>query len=231
MMSRFVVLSVCAGNLNRSALACVLLRTWADWYAPALSRSLDFSSGGLVAPVGAPMEPRAQAIARALGGDGSSHRARELTDQMIRNADLILVASRRQLGSVLQREPSVLRRVFTIPEAGAVADDLPRTHPHSVADLRRVVEQMADRRGAHRRAASMDISDPQGKGDDAYLRMAQEEVVPLTLLAGLLFDMPRAEQAAYQRASAHESLLTGIAPPSERQNISPGGDDEPGGGP
>lgn len=208
MEREFRVLVACTGNIHRSALAEALLRRWAEWYLPAeLAGDVRVSSAGFGAPVGAPMGARAQMIARALGGDGSNHRATQITDGMLQEADVVFVATRRHLESAISRAPSALRRTFTIREAGRAARTLTKGAVNSTDDLRAVVAHLAEARGATRAPAVDDIVDPEGQGDDAYLQMISEEVPPLAQLAHVLFGMPRPDVDAYLEAAANPATL------------------------
>jgi|GEM_PF-1029211 len=190
----FRVLVVCTGNLNRSALAAALLRTWVDWYLPTdAAARIVVTSAGLAAPVGRPMRRRTQAIAARLGADGATHRAVQIDERAIRRADLVLAADVAHRDGVLGIVPSKLRSTFTIREAGGIAARLgPSRAPESVDELRARIAAFSRRRelGA---ADDGDITDPQGRGDDAYRDMAREEVPPLTAIAAALFGMPQAE--------------------------------------
>jgi protein-tyrosine phosphatase len=200
----FTVLVVCTGNLNRSALGALLLDTWAHWYLPApLTAHVRVTSAGLRAPVGSPMARRSRVIAEALGADGSAHVARQITEETVRSADLVLVASRRQRDDVIALVPAALRSTFTIREAGRIAETLPDLGaPVSAEELRARVAAIAERRSAVRGGDDEDdIIDPQGKDDGAFLQMAREEVPSLTRIAGVLFDMPQAEREAYVAAA------------------------------
>src|SRR6478735_9298684 len=208
MSDRFSVVTLCTGNVHRSALAAALLRQWAQWYLPPeLAESVSVASAGFAAPVGTPMGDRVLAIVSALGADGSTHRAAQVEDSLLAEADLVLVASRRQLEKVLSRVPSAVRRTFTIREAGRIAEGLEAAPPTSVRDLRRVVERLADSRAPADSEGADDIIDPQGLGDAAYLQMMREEVDPLARLGALLFGMPRADLAAYVAAAENPAAL------------------------
>lgn len=198
----FTVLVVCTGNLNRSALGAALLRTWAGWYLPAgLAREVRVVSAGLAAPGGRPMRTRTRVIAEALGAEGADHRATQITESAVASADLVLVASREQVDSVLGLAPSALRSTFTIREAGRIAEGLgDPSVPASVDDLRARVAKLREHRAPSGTAGGDDIVDPQGKAEDAYIEMARQEVPALGRLASVLFGMPRAEVAAYEAA-------------------------------
>ena len=131
----FTVLVVCTGNLNRSALGGALLRTWAGWYLPtALATRVHVASAGLAAPVGSHMRTRSRSIAATLGADASGHRAVQITEPMIRAADLVLVAEASQRDTVLGFAPAALKHTFTIREAGAIAGELPEWEPPTSVD-------------------------------------------------------------------------------------------------
>lgn len=218
MHDRFSVVTLCTGNVHRSALAAALLRQWAQWYLqPELAESVSVASAGFAAPVGTPMGDRVLAIVSALGADGSTHRAAQVEDSLLAEADLVLVASRRQLEKVLSQVPSAVRRTFTIREAGRIARgfDAPST-PGSLRDLRRIVKRLADSRSVADAEGADDIIDPQGLGDEAYLQMVREELDPLARLGALLFGMPPADLVAYISAAENPASLlestTGAGP-------------------
>jgi protein-tyrosine phosphatase len=204
----FAVVTLCTGNVHRSALAASLLRQWADWYlSHDLAGVVSVASAGFAAPVGTPMGDRVLTIARALGADGSSHRAAQVDDPLLAGADLVLVASRRQLEKVLNRTPSAVRKTFTIREAGRIAEGMEAAPPASPDDLRHVVQRLADLRAGAARETDDDIIDPQGLGEAAYLQLVQEEVGALARLAAPLFGMPSADMEAYLTAAEDPSAL------------------------
>ena len=59
MADEFIVLSICRGNIHRSALSEALLKTWAAWYLPpSLAEHVRSTSAGVIAPAGAAMGRR-----------------------------------------------------------------------------------------------------------------------------------------------------------------------------
>ncbi|MEI5583918.1 MULTISPECIES: arsenate reductase/protein-tyrosine-phosphatase family protein [unclassified Agromyces] len=197
----FTVLVVCTGNLNRSALAGALLRTWADWYLPAgVASQVTVASGGLAAPVGSHMRSRTRIIAAALGADGSEHRAVQVTEAGIRAADLVLVAEATQRDQVLGFAPGALKHTLTIREAGAIAARMTSgAPPASLDELHARASALAANR-ALATGVPTDVIDPQGRDDDAYREMARQEVPALARFASVLFGMPPREVAAYDEA-------------------------------
>ena len=215
-MSRFVVLTVCTGNVHRSPLAAALLRQWAAWYLPPdLASAIIVTSAGTGPPVGAPMGQTAAVICRALGADDTTHRARQLDDDTIATADLVLAASRSHRDEILSRVPSAMRRTFTFREAARAARAHTGARPAlgSVNDLRHTVGLLAEHRAPPTHADDDDVIDPHKQGAEAYLRMAEEEVPALCELAEVLFGMPHADLEEYRRVSSDAAFL-GIAGPS-----------------
>lgn len=198
----FTVLVVCTGNVNRSALGAVLLERWAEWYLPEpVAAGVRVTSAGLGAPVGARMGRRSRVIAEALGADSSAHRAAQISEEAIRRADLVLVASAQQRDDVLGQVPGALHSTFTIREAGRIAATLPESGaPDSLETLRARVDAIRQGRGSGERGDD-DIVDPQGKDDEAYRLMVRQEVPALARLAHALFGMPPAEVVAYDAAA------------------------------
>jgi protein-tyrosine phosphatase len=205
---QFRVLTVCTGNMHRSPLAAALLGMWAHWYLDESVSSLVLvESAGTDAVVGAPMGEFTGQIARALGADGSQHRAHALTDDAATDADLILTATVRQRDQVVARVPSTLRRAFTVREAGraAQATTIPST-PRSVDDLRHRVGMLA----RHRSRGADNIVDPQGQSEDVFMQMAAEEVSALAHVARSLLGMPEAEELEYTRATGDPATLRSL---------------------
>lgn len=208
----FTVLAVCTGNLNRSALAEALLRTWAGWYLPeSVAAQVTVTSAGLSAPVGSHMRTRSRTIAATLGADASGHRAVQVGEAAIRHADLVLVAEASQRDLVLGIVPGALKRTLTIREAGTIAESLgSASPPQSLDELRARASGIAARRALAN--GETDIVDPQGKDDDAYREMARQEVPALARLAAALFGMPAGEVAAYEEAVADPAAFPFGAP-------------------
>jgi protein-tyrosine phosphatase len=92
------ILFVCTGNTCRSPMAEALLRE------AAAARGLDVvvSSAGAGAWDGAPVSEGAYLVGLENGLDLSNHRARLLTREIVRGADLILVMSGHHLARVAE---------------------------------------------------------------------------------------------------------------------------------
>ncbi|HYD41552.1 MAG TPA: low molecular weight protein-tyrosine-phosphatase [Anaeromyxobacter sp.] len=108
------VLTVCMGNVCRSPMAAALL---ADHFARR-GVAATVASAGLHALVGRPAEPEAQSLLRARGIDLSGHRARQLTPELLRAFELVLVMEERQERAVHQLAPAARGRVHRIGKFG-----------------------------------------------------------------------------------------------------------------
>ncbi|MCU5787465.1 MAG: low molecular weight protein-tyrosine-phosphatase [Alcanivorax sp.] len=92
------ILVVCDGNICRSPTAAGLLA--------AHKPGVEVTSAGLVGLEGHGMDATALAVAEAHGMQGGDqHRARKLTGELCRLADLILVMEGRQRERIIQRFP------------------------------------------------------------------------------------------------------------------------------
>lgn len=75
-------------------------------------------SAGLGALIGHPPDPMASQLMLKNGIDISGHRARQVTKEMIRKADLILVMETAHKTAIEESEPSAKGKVFRIGEWG-----------------------------------------------------------------------------------------------------------------
>ena len=184
MSETFDVLVVCLGNLCRSPLAERLLRLrLAD--APGVR----VNSAGVRAVVGAPMDASAALELSRLGGDSSGFVARQLTADLVKDADLVLTATRQLRSQVVELAPAALRRTFTLRELAALLEERP--WPSEPADMRAVVAAAADWRGSVAdRGDALDVPDPIGgpaslHREAADLAHAATEVVAVEVARGL----------------------------------------------
>lgn len=155
-MSTYGVLVVCLGNLCRSPLAERLLTV-----RLADTPGVRVTSAGVRAVVGAPMDASAALQLSRLGGDPAGFVARQLTADLVKDADLVLTATRRLRSQVVELAPAALRRTFTLRELAALLDERP--WPGGPVDLRALITSAADWRGSVAdRGDDLDIPDPIG---------------------------------------------------------------------
>lgn len=184
-MSAFDLLFVCTGNICRSPTAELLA-------AARLPREhFRVHSAGTYGLEGYAIEPGAARELSALGIDSAAFRARRITGQLVRDADLVLTATREHRGAVVTLEPRALPRTFTMREFARLLDHVEPPGGDDPAErARALVAAVAAARSRHpaRRPADDDVADPYGRGAAAYAR-AIEDITealrrPLEVLAG-----------------------------------------------
>lgn len=100
------ILVVCIGNICRSPVAEAMLRQ----ALPAKR----LGSAGLGALVGQGVDPTARELAEADGLDVSDHQARQLTRELLMEADLVLVMSPGQRRAVGELAPEALGKTMLL---------------------------------------------------------------------------------------------------------------------
>jgi protein-tyrosine phosphatase len=105
----FTILAVCTGNVCRSP---AVERLLANQLGPAVS----VSSAGTHALVGHPISEPMAALLQRIGVDPQPFEARRLSEQMLKEADLILPMTRAQRGFIVELWPAAVRRAFTLRE-------------------------------------------------------------------------------------------------------------------
>ena len=187
------ILTVCTGNICRSPVAERLLQAGLD---QVQAGAFVVRSAGTRAMVGHPIQPPSADIIRTYGGSPEGFSARQLTGQLLREADLVLTMTSTHRGEVLQVDASLLRRTFTIREFARLLSQLELRHGlpgqgltlHGVADA----GGTENWRSLPARAASVrhlalpsdpadnDVVDPYGRGQDVYDAM-EDQLAPAVL--------------------------------------------------
>ena len=125
------VLMVCTGNICRSPMAEVLLaKRLRDRGLSAV-----VESAGIAALVGHKAHPLAQALMGARGLDLGRHRARQLTRELIRSFELLLVMEAAQQRAVEAMDPAARGRVHRLGCIGRF--DVPDPYHHDRAAFER----------------------------------------------------------------------------------------------
>jgi protein-tyrosine phosphatase len=166
----FSVLFVCTGNICRSPAAELLFRSRVAGFP------ITVASAGTHGLSGHDMDAPSAFAVRELGLDPSPHAARRRTSAMTTAADLLLTADSAQRGIVLQNEPLMFRRTFTMREFARLGAGLPPIDAVDVATLRERVAEVAAQRGIAEPAppGADEIADPLGGGiDTARATVAQ----------------------------------------------------------
>ncbi len=147
---------------------------------------LTAESAGTRAVYGSAMDPTSELVLSGLGGDGRNFQARQINPEQVAAADVILTMTREHRSTVLNNSPRAMSRTFTLREAQALLETLPRSALPAPDDLTRrcrdLVAEMARQR-ANRHAApqrSDDIRDPIGADPATYLNVGQEIAATLT---------------------------------------------------
>ena len=149
----FRVLFVCIGNVCRSPVGERLLaaRLPADRF--------EVSSAGVGAMVGYAMSKYAAEELRTYGGDPTGFAARQLTPEMLEQADLVLTAESSHRALLLEEHPGAFRRVFPMAQFAELVEGLPQ-------ETGRDLIAAAARSGGPATPAH-DIVDPYGRGREA----------------------------------------------------------------
>lgn len=108
------ILIVCIGNICRSPMAEAILRKELE----QKRQTAHVSSAGLGALVGYPADPWVQTLGAEAGFDVSNHRARQLTEQMVRESELILVMDANQQARIEQNMPWARGKVHRLGKWG-----------------------------------------------------------------------------------------------------------------
>lgn len=179
------ILIVCTGNICRSPVAERLLQAGLDELSPG---TFQVRSAGTRAMAGDPVQPLSARIIAAHGGTPAGFAARQLRPEIVHEADLILTMAAVHRTEVVQMDPSVLKRTFTIREFARMVLVLAEREPGPAPgnDLSaRWTELPARAAGVRHLAladapADNDVADPYGLGPEAYRRM-EDELAPAVL--------------------------------------------------
>ncbi len=162
------VLAVCTGNVCRSPAVERLLGTW---LGPA---GIEVRSAGTHALVGAPMSEPMAALVAGAGGRPEGFAARQLTEALLAESDLVLALTTAHRAAVVEAYPRALRTAFTLRELArlgrALAPDA--LAPGLAADrLRALVPLALAARSEHPAApGDDDVEDPYRRGEEVYRR-------------------------------------------------------------
>ena len=166
-----MVLVVCTGNVCRSPITEGLLRAaFAERLGPDV---LEVASAGTMGWTGSGADPSSIRAAAERGVDISSHRAREVSDEDIARADLIVAMAPEHAGAFAGETSS---RTFTLKELVRLLEALPEVED---ASLGRLSERIAEADRLRREGFEGDpmdegIADPLGMPLDRFRAVAAE---------------------------------------------------------
>lgn len=177
------IFAVCTGNICRSPLAEQLLRARLADYPVVVE-----SAGTRGRP--AAMTPDAQRLAEmygALPGDADEHRARYLTEQLLKTPDLILAMGRDHRRAIVELVPAKVQVTFTIRELARLVqfashEDLvaAAVGPDANARLRGILRHLSSLRGRVPPPVDVlddDVVDPFGRSWATY-QLSATQLVP-----------------------------------------------------
>jgi protein-tyrosine phosphatase len=177
--SAYRILIVCTGNICRSPFAERLFAARLREGLGDAAAGFEVSSAGTWGLVGEPMQPEAAAALIARGGDPSGFVARELTADLVSDADLVLGATREHRAAAVTFDPRASSRTLTMRELARLLGPVERAAiagEDPVERMRQVLRAAIGNRGLVPVADPRDddIADPYGQSRAAYERAAEE---------------------------------------------------------
>jgi low molecular weight protein-tyrosine phosphatase len=128
------ILIVCVGNICRSPMAAALL----EHRLSGRVADVAVSSAGIAALVGHAADPIAVELMRRRGLDISRHRARQVTEQLVMDADMVIAMEQGHVKAIESAFPRARGRVHRIGRWGGF--DVPDPHRHPAAAFERALE-------------------------------------------------------------------------------------------
>lgn len=182
------ILTVCTGNICRSPVAERLLQAGLDQVQPG---AFVVRSAGTRAMVGDPIQPSSADVIRTFGGTPDGFAARQLTQKILRESDLVLAMTAKHRGEVMQMDASLLKRTFTIREFARMLKvleqrDADAPAPSSAGDIPAFWRELPGRAASVRHlalapdASDNDVVDPYRRGQEFYDQM-EDELAPAIL--------------------------------------------------
>jgi protein-tyrosine-phosphatase len=116
------VLVVCTGNVCRSPMVKALLRR--EMAARGLDNEVFVDSAGTYAMVGHPASQGSVNAMAERGLDINDHRAKQLTADLVEQADVIIVMEERHRRSIFVTWPRAVRKTLLLSELSGGHDDV-----------------------------------------------------------------------------------------------------------
>ncbi len=137
------VLFVCRANICRSPMAEAILNAMTEDRGLACRTA----SAGVAALVDEDIVPNARTALEEVGIYAGEHRARQVSEAMLGEADLVLAMSSRQVAAILRRFGLLPDKVYTLPEyaLGAPPEEgIPDPYGLTMIAFRASVRQLLD---------------------------------------------------------------------------------------
>lgn len=176
----YKIVTVCTGNICRSPLAEALL------CQSLAEAAFDISSAGIMAAVGAAVPRQQLRIAKKLNLVGlEKHQPQPLTQDIIKNSDLVLGMSRGHRKRIVRMDPGAVRKTFTIREFARLAplvmvEDVEALVQDGLDPIPAAVEAVASKRGLlppPKFAEEFDVIDPFKQKTSVY-KLSRDELLP-----------------------------------------------------
>jgi protein-tyrosine-phosphatase len=130
------VLFVCTGNICRSPMAEGLLKK--------MRSDFSVSSAGVSSMDGWNAMPEAVDVMQGHGVDISNHRARQVTEEMVRDADLVLAMARHHREMLKNMFPESEEKIFTLKEYAGIGTDIEDPYGSSKDFYEVIAEEIAE---------------------------------------------------------------------------------------
>lgn len=169
-MSQFSILAVCTANICRSPMVEILLRQRLD---PEL---FAVASAGVQGWRDAPVDSMVVLELERLGARADEFASRALEAQMVKDADLILTATRDHRSVVLDRYPEALRRTFTLLEFSELVENM-----IGVSSPQEMVAAVYRRRSEA--GNDLDLPDPFRRPPDVHRVVADQIAAAVGIIA------------------------------------------------
>lgn len=126
------IIFICSGNTCRSPMAEGILRSKIDEYA--LDDIYEAVSAGLCVVEESGANEKSITVCSENGIDISAHRSRQLTDEMLLDAALILTMTQAHKLDIIQKLPQIRNKVFTLKEYALKFSSEPSYDTLDIAD-------------------------------------------------------------------------------------------------